>query len=132
MPIRIINIDNASGPEFTTVSRRRSDGTLEHTQFLKEQFHLADHICQQAMTDSVQVTCDGKFKIGDRVRPTRTYIRECCQGSIPMELIDDWSKGFKITEIGPDGFPWKGAHAIELEGCDMLMLDSTNIEKVGP
>lgn len=128
MPVRIINTNDLS--QFVTISRRDSQGNIHRTQFLKEQFSLADHICQQASQDSVQVTCDGKFRIGDRVRPTRQYLQECCQGSVPMEMVNDWHKGFKITEIGPEGFPWRGAHAIEIEGGDMLMLDSTSIERV--
>lgn len=80
--------------------------------------------------DSVQRTVDGRFKIGDRVRPTRQYVEKCCGGSVPYACVANWSIGFKITDIGPEGFPWKGEHSIECEGLDMLMLDTTSIEKV--
>jgi hypothetical protein len=80
--------------------------------------------------DSVQVSCDGKFKIGDVVRPTTDFIDGVLQGSIPYEYVAQWPKGYKIIEIGPEGFPWQGCHNIELEGFDVIGLTTETIEKV--
>lgn len=132
MRVRIVGFDRAGGKDVTVVSRHDSQGRVHYTEFLTEQASLADRICQWASMDSVQVTSDGRFKMGDWVRPTRRYIEECCHGSIPYEMAEQWGRGFRITEIGPDGFPWAGAHAIEIEGGDLLMLDSTSIEMVRP
>lgn len=107
--------------------RRDSRGRLETIVFAAED-RMASSIC--FMPDSVQVTCDGKFKIGDLVRPTKDFIDEVLGGSIPYERIAQWPKGYKIIEIGPDGWPWKGAHNIELEGFDVIGLTNETIEKV--
>lgn len=80
--------------------------------------------------DSVQVSCCGKFKIGDRVRPTKAFIDSVLQGSIPYESIAQWPQGYKIIEIGPEGFPWKGCHNIDLEGFDVIGLTTEEIERV--
>lgn len=112
-----------------SVTRRDSAGLVHTTYFVDDGFS-GGAIEQFASTDSVQVTCDGKFKIGDMCRPTKEYIENCSGGSVPYELVSNWSRGFKLIEIGPEGFPWKGAHPVELEGCEMLILDTTHIEKV--
>lgn len=80
--------------------------------------------------DSVQVTKNHQFKMGDLVRPTKEYIEQCCNGSVPYEMVQNWHTGFKIVEIGPEIGGMPGVHPIELEDCDSIFIDSEGIEKI--
>jgi hypothetical protein len=115
-----------AGPH-TQVVRKDSQGRNHYTNVFGDPPLHVDKMFGQ---DSVQVTCDGKFKIGDLVRPTKDFIDGVLQGSIPYEYVAQWPKGYKIIEIGPEGFPWKGCHNIELEGFDVIGLTTEHIEKV--
>ena len=128
--VRIIQVNTSDDSQFTAVCRRDSKGEIHKTWFLNEQYDPRDSIVKRAGMDSVQITCDGKYRIGDRVRPTEEYIRQCCQGSVPYEMVMDWRRGFRITEIGPAGYLGEEVwHHIELEGCDLLGLSTADIER---
>jgi hypothetical protein len=79
--------------------------------------------------DHVQQTSDGKFKIGDIVRPNKFFIDNCCSGLDHAQALA-YAKGVKIIDIGPADRSL-GTHPIELEApYDTLIIDSDQIEKV--
>lgn len=125
--VQIIHAHPGSPPFDVRVTRKNSRGQVETVFCERSQEQVVRRLFAH---DSVQVSCDGKFKIGDRVRPTREFIDAVLGGSIPYECVAQWPQGYKIIEIGPEGFPWKGCHNIDLEGFDVIGLTTESIERV--
>ena len=125
--LNIVRVRPGSPPFDVRITRKNSKGATETVLCTREDEQTLRRLFGN---DSVQVTCDGKFKIGDRVRPTKDFIDSVMQGSIPYENIAQWPQGFKIIEIGPEGFPWKGAHNIDLEGFEVIGLTNETIERI--
>lgn len=125
--VQIIRVHPGSPPFDVRVTRKNSRGQIEGVLCTPED---EQSVRKWFAHDSVQVSCCGKFKIGDRVRPTKEFIDSVLGGSIPYECIAQWPQGYKVIEIGPEGFPWRGCHNIDLEGFDVIGLTTEHIEKV--
>lgn len=115
-------------PVLINLNRTDSLGKI-HTTCVDDT-EVTDKVRDMFGNDSVQVSTDGRFKIGQYVRPTKRYIQNVLLDSIPYGIVEYWNRGFPITEIGPPNFPFPNEHYIECEGLDMMILDTTLIEQV--